>query len=90
MAGVQDSFARQLQTLTERCNKWEQRALFAEREVKSAEEVIKRLADMVEENVNSGVTTRKKSVGFRGVKNPKTFGVVSSPATTSEDDVEEI
>ena len=89
MVGVQDNFARQLETLTKRCNKWERRALYAEREVKSAEEVIKKLADLVEQNVNSGVTTRKKSVGFKGVKNPKTFGVVSSAADTSEDDVEE-
>ena len=52
MAGVQDSFASQLRSLTERCNKWEQRALYAEREVKSAEDVIKMLAELLKKIKN--------------------------------------
>ena len=39
MAGVQENFARQLETLTKKCNKWERRALFAEREVKAPKQL---------------------------------------------------
>ena len=70
MAGVQQNFARQLETLTKKCNKWERRALYAEREVKAAEAVIKRMADLAEQEMNPGITKRKKSRDFKGVKNP--------------------
>ena len=53
MAGVQESFASQLRSLTERCDSWEQRALYAEREVKSAEDVIKMLAEWLKKKKKS-------------------------------------
>ena len=89
MAGVQDSFARQLDTLTKKCKKWEQRALLAEREEKAAEKVILKMADLAEQNANSGVTTQKKSVGFKGVKNPPMVATISSPSVTDDDEVDQ-
>ena len=96
MAGVQESFASQLRSLTVRCDSWEKRALYAEREVKSAEDVIKMLAELLKKKKRSkekkkedlAEKTFKKSVDFKGVKNPNAFVDVTIPTISSGSEVD--
>ena len=63
MAGVQDSCVSHLCSLTERCKQWEQRALYAESEVKSAEDVIKTMAEQYVE-MEANYVSASDSDGF--------------------------
>ena len=53
MHGVQENFARQLKTLSKKCDKWERRALNAEREVLAAEAVIERMVGLADSEMNT-------------------------------------
>ena len=86
MHGVQENFARQLKTLSKKCEKWERRALNAEREVLAAEAVIERMVGLADSEMNAGVTTRKgKSVDSKGVKNVHKVSVIKSPTCTDDE-----